>query len=87
MILELADNGTCYTDKIKLFDNAEYRKNSDDIDKICGELCKDLPDKEKHKILCDISEAICAMERIAADEFFKEGFKLGLILGAQNFLD
>ncbi len=87
IILSLVFDGRCYGDKICLFDNKEYSKNSNEFFGICEKLCKNLPDGEKRDTLNKISEALCAMECIASDEFFKEGFKLGLTLGAQNFLD
>lgn len=87
IILDLVFDGRCYGDKICLFENNEYSKNNHELFGICEKLCKDLPNEEKHKILNDISDALCAMEGIAADEYFKAGFKLGLKLGAQNFLE
>lgn len=87
MILELVLNGGFNGEDIKLESNEEYRKNSDELYKICEELCKDMPEEEKRDILNKIFYAQCGAESVAAEEHFKKGFKLGLIIGAQNFLD
>ena len=80
MILELAFGDESYTEKIKL-------ENNEELYGLCEELCKDMPEGEKRKVIDKIFFAQCGAESIAADEHFKAGFKLGLILGAQNFLE
>ena len=87
MILELAYSNYYCSDKIKLYDNKEYQKNYNALFEICEELCKDMSDKEKREISNKVFDAHCGAEVVAADEHFKEGFKLGLIIGAQNFLE
>ena len=87
IILDLVFDGRCYGDNIVPARNEEYRKNSDEFEKILGKLLKDLPEEEKKKIEWDLSVAHSGMASVAADEFFKAGFKLGLKLAAQNFLD
>ncbi len=87
MILELAHNAYYCSEKLRLNNNKEYQKNYSALFEIFEELCKDMPDEEKREISNKIFDAHCGAEVIAADENFKEGFKLGLIIGAQNFLD
>lgn len=43
--------------------------------------------EEKHKVLWDLETAQMEMECICSDDHFKEGFKLGLLLAVQSFLD
>lgn len=87
MILELATNATCYTDKINIFDNEEYTKCSAQVDEMLEEFCKGMTEEEKRTALKNFYAAQGGLEAVTADEYFKEGFKLGLILGAQNFLE
>lgn len=87
IILNLVFDGRCYGDEIEPLKQEEYRKNSDEFEKILEKLLKDLPAEEKKKIEWDLSVAHSGMASVAADEYFKAGFKLGLKLGAQNFLD
>lgn len=87
MIWEIVFNSDCYGDNIVLEENEEYRKNNDELYGICEKLCKDMPEEEKRDILNKIFFAQCGAECVASEEYFKEGFKLGLILGAQNFLE
>lgn len=87
IILELAFGDESYAEKIKLETNEEYNKNNEELYGLCEELCKDMPEEEKRKVIDKIFFAQCGAESIAADEHFKAGFKLGLILGAQNFLE
>ena len=87
IILNLVFDGRCYGDDIAPSKNEEYRKNSDEFEKILEKILKDLPEEEKKKIEWDLSVAHSGMASVAADEFFKAGFKLGLKIGAQNFLD
>ena len=43
--------------------------------------------QEKHDALWKFELAQGGMEAITADEYFKQGFKPGLILAALNFLE
>ncbi|MDE7167371.1 MAG: hypothetical protein K2O28_00820 [Clostridia bacterium] len=87
IILSLVFDGRCYGDNIVPSKNEEYRKNSDEFEKLLEKLLKGLPEEEKKKIEWDLSVAHSGMASVAADEFFKAGFKLGLKIGAQNFLE
>jgi len=87
IILKLVFDGACYGDDIKVYDNEDYRKNSDKFNELCEKLCSNLSKEEKQKIMWDLSLAHGGMESAVCDEYFKEGFRLGLILGAQNFLN
>ncbi len=87
MILELADNPTRYKEKIDLFKIAKYKENYDKHYELCKKLCANLPDEEKRNFINEMFFAHGGMESVTADEYFKAGFKLGLIIGAQNFLD
>lgn len=87
LILELAFGGTNYSETVKINDNAEFKENYDKFDKICEKLCEGMSKEEKHKTLWDLELAVFGMGSVYSKEFFKAGFKVGLTLGAQNFLD
>ncbi len=87
LILKLVFDGNCYWEKIGVSKNEEYRKNYDALNEIIEKLTKDLPEKEKKKIAWDAFLAMGGIESTTADEYFKEGFKLGLQLAVQNLLD
>ncbi|MBD5584755.1 MAG: hypothetical protein HDQ88_06705 [Clostridia bacterium] len=87
LILELAGNATCYMDGILMHNIEEYQENSDKFDKIIDKLCEKLSPEDKYKTVFDLQLAMGGMEAMTADEYFKHGFRLGLIMGAQNFLD
>lgn len=87
MILELVNNGTRYADKAELFNNEKYFESSRQFYNIVDKICKDLSEDEKQEAVDEILDALGDIESIATDEYFKKGFKLGLIIGAQNFLD
>lgn len=87
MILELAASGRCYMDKITMVENKEYNECADEVHEMLEKFCKDMSEEEKHEIMWKFELAQGGMESTTADEYFKQGFKLGLILAAQNFLD
>ena len=87
IILELVNNGTDFKDRQELFENKEYWQSNTDFNIIIDELCEDLSDDEREKTLEKIFNVLGALEGVVADEYFKKGFKLGLMLAAQNFLD
>lgn len=87
MILELTKGGNCYTDKILMTENAEYNKCSDEVHEMLVELCKNMTEEEKRKTIWKFELAQGGLEATTADEYFKEGFKLGMILAAQNLLE
>ncbi|MDE7167474.1 MAG: hypothetical protein K2O28_01335 [Clostridia bacterium] len=86
IILELVNNGTGHKNKPELYNNEKYFKSSIRFYNIIDEFIKDLSEDEKQKALDKIFDALGDIEGAAADESFKKGFKLGLMLAAQNFL-
>lgn len=72
---------------INLFKNTNYSNNTAKIEKMFEELCKGMSEEEKLKIMRDYDEARNEIETVTSEEYFKKGFKLGLIMGVQNFLD
>ncbi len=87
LIVYLAFDGDCYRDNIKLLENEEYKKNDKIFWEICEKLLKDLPKEERKQLDYDLFLARGGIESAIEELFFKEGFKLGLKIGAQNFLD
>ncbi len=87
IILKLVFDGDMYGDKISMWENKEYIKCHQDFENMIENLCKDLPEEQKKKLLWDLSMAQGGLEAATADEYFKQGFKLGLTLAAQTFLD
>lgn len=87
IILDLVFDGRAYGDNITMKHNEDYCKCNDDFYKMIEELCKDMPEEQKQKLLFDLSMAQSGLEANTADEYFKQGFKLGLIIAAQNLLD
>ena len=77
----------CYFFNITLPDDEEYKKNDKTLREICEKLLKDLPKEENKKISWDLFLALGGIESAIQELYFKEGFKLGLKMGAQNFLD
>lgn len=86
-ILELAASEESYMEKISLAENAEYKKRLKEVRNILEKFCKNLTEEEKDEALWKFETARGGLEAITADEYFKQGFKLGLILAAQNFLE
>ncbi len=87
MILELAFSGTNYAETVKITEIAEFKEDYDKFDEICDKLCEGISKDEKHKILWDLELAVFGMGSVYSKEYFKAGFKLGLTIAAQNFLD
>lgn len=86
-ILELAASEESYMEKINIAENAEYKKRLKEIRDMLEKFCKDMTEEEKDEALWKFEAAQSEVEAITADEYFKQGFKLGLILAAQNFLE
>jgi len=87
LILELIFDGNSFWEKIGVSKNEEYRKSYDALNEIIEKLTKDLPKEERQEIAWDAFLAMGGIESTTADEYFKEGFRLGLKLAAQNLLD
>ena len=86
LIVDLAFDGTCYRDGIKLLEDEEYQKNDKAFWEIVEKLLKNLPKEEQKKINWDLFLALGGIEAAIEELFFNEGFKLGLKIGSQNFL-
>lgn len=86
-IIHKLANEAGYLDDIVMYNKKEYAKLSKDFEDIINKLCEGMTDEEKYKIIFDFDMARCGMEALTADEHFKRGFKLGLLIGAQNFLE
>lgn len=76
-----------YMERILMSKNEKYAGFSKDFEDIINKLCEGMTKEEKNKIILDLDNAQCGMELLTADENFKAGFKLGLLIGAQNFID
>jgi len=87
MILELVSSGKCYMERINVLQNVDYKKSLGEVDELLDKLCEGMTEQEKHDALLKFESAQGGLEATTADEYFKEGFKLGLKLAAQNFLD
>ncbi|MDE6504634.1 MAG: hypothetical protein K2L42_02055 [Clostridia bacterium] len=87
IILELTASGKCYFDDITMADNEAYNKCRDETNAMLENFCKDMGKEEKFETMCKFELAQGGLEAATADEYFKQGFKLGLMLGAQNFLE
>ncbi len=66
---------------------AEFKEDYDKFREICDKLCKDFSKEEKYNIIWDIDLAMGAVVDVYINEYFKAGFKLGITIAAQNFLD
>ena len=86
-ILDIVFYDKSYVDDIKLLEDKDYKENDKTFWGICEKLLKDLPEEDKKKINSDIFFALGGMEAATRNLYFNEGFKLGLIIGAQNFLE
>ena len=87
IILELIEESGYFMDNVHAEKQLEYRKCSDEFEKILQKLCANMSDDERRNVLDKIFDAESGMQSVYADEYFKAGFKLGLTLAAQNFLD
>lgn len=87
MILDLVFSGKCYDDRINMNDNESYNKFYEDMEQKFKKLYEDMPKEEKDSILRDIDLLQAGMESAVSEEYFKEGFKLGMLIAAQSFLD
>lgn len=86
-ILELAASEESYMEKISLAENAEYKKGLKEVRDMVEKLCKNMTEEEKDETLWRFEAARSEVEAITVNEYFKQGFKLGFIIAAQNFLE
>ena len=87
IILELVASGDCYFDDINMADSEEYKKCLSEVRDLLKEFCKGMTENEREEIMWKFETAQGGLEAATANKFFKEGFKLGLTIAAQNFLD
>lgn len=87
LITELLNGETDFTELIKLFKIKEYGDNNDKIYEIHQSLCKDMTDEKQRETMDELSDARAAMELVVMTEYFKMGFKVGLTIGAETFLE
>ena len=86
IILELVTGGKNYFDSVNLTENEEYRKCFEEMHNLLEKFCEKISGKDKDEIMWKFDSAQGGLEEFTAEEYFKRGFKLGLILAAQNFL-
>ncbi len=86
-ILELVFSGENYAEKMKMHDNETYTKCYKELEQKLEKLCEGMSKDERHDFLWDIFMLQGGIESAASEEFFKEGFKLGMTIAAQCFLD
>ncbi|MBD5132554.1 MAG: hypothetical protein HDT28_08235 [Clostridiales bacterium] len=86
IIWDLVFSGSCYADKIKLGENKTYKKCSSEFEQKLEKLCEGMTEEEKYKLMWDITMLQGSLESEASQEYFKEGFKLGMMIAAQCFL-
>ncbi len=87
IIRELIFSGKCYADKITLNDNETYHKDCEELEQKLEKLCEGMSKEEKFKVMWDISLLQAGIENMSSEAHFIEGFKLGMKLAAQSFLD
>ena len=87
IILELMNGNVNYIDNVHANKVPEYEKCSNEFYGTLEKLCENLPENERLEIFDKLFLAQSGMECVTADEYFKAGFKLGLNLAFQNFLD
>lgn len=76
-----------YLKNVNVLNDKEYRDCTDKLNALYEKLCNGMSDEEKQQILWDVDILQGGIEAVVASEYFKAGFKLGLTVGAQNFLD
>ncbi|MDE6355713.1 MAG: hypothetical protein K2L67_00505 [Clostridia bacterium] len=87
MILELAASEECYMEKINISENTEYFKCFSKLREMFEKFCKNMTEEEKNETLWQLETAVGGLEEVITNEYFKHGFKLGLIIAAQNLLE
>ena len=87
IIWELVFSGNCYAEKINLDKDETYTKNYEELEQKIKKLCVGMTQEETENVLWDITMLQAGIESVASEEHFKEGFKLGMLLAAQCFLD
>ena len=87
LILELINNGKHCADRTIHLDNKKYIEYNSALFALIGTLCEDLSEEKTDETIEKICDVLGNMEGVVADEYFKHGFRLGLMLAAQNFLD
>lgn len=87
IILDLVFDGRCYADKINMNNNKTYTKCYEKFEQKLKQLCEGMPKKKKDNFMWDITLLQAGIDSATSEEYFKEGFKLGMIIATQSFLD
>lgn len=87
IILDLVFSGQRYADRIKIDDAETYTKCREKLEHKTKKLCKKMPKKDRDDLLWDITLLQAKIESAISEEYFKEGFKLGMTIAIQCFLD
>lgn len=86
LILDLVFSEQCYAEKIKMNDNETYTQCHEELEQKLKKLCENMSNEEKNNFLWDISLLQAGIDSATSEEYFKEGFKLGMIIATQCFL-
>lgn len=87
IILDLVFSGQRYADSIKIDDAETYTKCREKLEHKIKKLCKKMPKRERDDFLWDITLLQAKIDSVISEEYFKEGFKLGMTIVIQCFLD
>lgn len=76
-----------YLADMRMHEIKEYNGLRGKFEELVSEVCSGMTEEQQHEILLKFEDVYLGMETISNTEYFKRGFKLGLTIGAQNFLD
>lgn len=76
-----------YLADMRLQEIKEYNDLVNKFEELVSEVCSGMTKEQQHEMLLKIEDVYLGMESLGHTEYFKRGFKLGLTIGAQNFLD
>ena len=85
-ILELVTD-SCYIDRINMHGNEKYKKYFNEFNDLIENLGKDMPEEEKFDMLNNLTATQGGLEAAYGDKHFIEGFKLGLRIAVETFLE
>ena len=85
-ILNLVSD-SCYLDRINMTGDKRYEKYSNEFNAIAEKLCVGLSKEEKFETINNLTCAQGMLEALYGDKHFVEGFKLGLKIAAETFID
>ena len=87
IIRELVFSGKCYADKINMSDNETYTKSCEELEQKLKKLCEGMSKTEKYNTMWDFSSLQADIEIVTSEDYFIEGFKLGMRIAVQSLLD